>query len=503
MRGIKSMVTVALIITVSFFFSLATANADKTVEIQLSLSKSVADHALTGRVYVLFDNNVYARPLDGPDGSPNKPFFALDVKGWETFQKLVVTNEALGFPCSLDQLPNGYYSVQALLDTNTVDRDFEDSPGVIPGGIYSEIAVVSIQDGKKNTVALDLMNKTGAREFEETELIKEIKLESRLLSDFYGRPTSIKAAVILPPSYFEDTAKKYATVYIMPGFGTRYYAAASDNFQIQRYGMNRVGLEKIFIFLDQVSSLGCHVFANSENNGPWGTAFVDELIPYIESNYRVFPDPKTRFLTGQSSGAWAGLWLQLNYPEQFGGVWAASPDPVDFTSFVGANLYEQGANLFYTRAGDTLEMIKLFADFDRVVGTGWQMGSFEAVFSTRGADGLPRRLWDRTTGNIDPAVAQSWKKYDLRLFLEANWATLAPRLAGKIHIYVADDDRFELDNPVRSLQEAMTAINADLDINILPEGGHNIWSRDLRTTIHQQMDEIIATNHPEAAPVKK
>ncbi len=498
MSSTKSLTAIILIVMGICVSGPAGSTADKTVEIHLSLAQGVSNIALSGRVYVFFDRNIYGHPLDGPDASAKKPFFAMDAENWKTGKELLMTNEALGFPCALDQLPAGSYAVQALLDTNTVERDFADAPGNISGRIFSGVVVTSIRDGKKNVIDLCLENKAGKREFEGTAYIKEIKLESRLLSAFWRRPTTIRAAVILPPSYYEDTTRKYGTVYVFPAFGRRYYSAVSDDYQIARVGMNMLGLEKVFVFLDQTSPFGCHVFANSENNGFWATAFIEELLPYVERNYRVYPEPKARFLTGQSSGAWAGLWLQINYPEQFAGVWAASPDPVDFSSFLGVNIYEPGTNLLFTKNGDTLAMNKLLADFDRVAGTGWQMGSFDAAFSPRGTDGQPRRMWDRATGAIDSDIAQTWKKYDIRLILENNWAALAPGLEGKIHIYVADNDRFGLAGPVKSLQEAMTRINANVDINIYPKGGHDLWSNELRKIIHQQVDAIVLAGHPEA-----
>lgn len=498
MRSIRSLVATALLIVGTYFPCLAETNADKTVEIHLSLSSGVCDHALTGRVYVLFDKNIYGHPFDGPDGSEKKPFFAQDVQGWKAGQKLVLTTDALGFPCALNQIPPGAYAVQALLDTNTVERDFEDAPGNIPGRIYSEIAVVRIHDAGTSVINLSLDQKAGGREFAETRYIREIKVPSALLTAFYGRPTMLRAAVLLPPSYYEDTTRRYATVYCFPGFGNRYSGIASGEFQLKRFGMNMIGLEKVFVYPDQMTSGGCHVFANSENNGPWASAFMEELVPYLEKHYRIFPDPQSRFLTGHSSGAWAALWLQVNYPEQFGGVWAASPDPVDFRAFLGVNIYETGANLFVDTTGDTLDMNKMLSDFDRVVGLGWQMSSFEAVFSPRGSDGQPRRLYDRNTGRVDTDVAQTWKKYDLRRILEANWEALAPILGGKVHIYVAENDRFGLAAPVRSLQQALTAINATMDINIFPKGGHDLWSDELRHTIYTQIDALIVAKHPEA-----
>jgi hypothetical protein len=73
------------------------------------------------------------------------------------------------------------------------------------------------------------------------------------------------------------------------------------------------------------------------------------------------------------------------------------------------------------------------------------MGVFESVFSRRAADGSPERLFGRTTGRINPEVAETWKKYDLRLMLESGWSTLGPRLAGKLHVHVASEDTFRLE----------------------------------------------------------
>ena len=193
--------------------------------------------------------------------------------------------------------------------------------------------------------------------------------------------------------------------------------------------MNSVGREKLFVFLDQECPLGYHVFANSENNGPWASAFTEEFIPYLERTFRVYKDPSTRFLTGQSSGAWAGLWLQVNYPDQFGGVWACSPDPVDFEAFLGVNIYQPKANLLFDAAGEAIELNKFLSDVDRVIGDGWALSTFEAVFSPRGADGRPRQLWNRDTGEIDADVATVWMKYDLRLILQNEWSQLAQDLA--------------------------------------------------------------------------
>ena len=255
--------------------------------------------------------------------------------------------------------------------------------------------------------------------------------------------------------------------------------------------MNTVGEEKIFIFLNQECASGYHGFADSDNNGPRGASFVEEFIPHIEKSFRVKASPAARFLVGQSSGAWAALWLQINYPGVFGGAFAASPDPVDFRDFSGINIYEAGANYFYDGDGELIGANETWSDLEEVTGPGGQLYSFEAVFGGRREDGRPEKLWDRESGSIDPAVAGHWKRYDIRLVLEDAWAVAGSILSGRIHIYVAADDDYGLDGPVRLLEEAARAGGWDIETVFFEEGGHDLWNDALRERIHSAIDSTV------------
>jgi len=470
-----------------------TAVAHST-EIRLKLPAAISDTALSGRVYVMFDRNVYAHPVEAEMPGESSAWFATNVDNWKPGTDLVLAGEIDSYPYKLEDFPEGDYAVQAVFDVNTTERAFVGATG----NIYSSPVAALIRGDGEHAVSIPLDHVYEEREVQETGFIKELVVQSRLLSDFLKRPTSIKAMVILPPSYFDSPQKEYATVFVLPGFGSAYTEALRNDFQIRRYGMNSVGREKIFVFLDLECPLGCHVFTNSENSGPWATAFVDEFIPSLEKSYRIYRDPSTRFLTGQSSGAWAGLWLQVNYPEKFGGVWACSPDPVDFESFVGVNIYKPSANMLFDDAGEAIEPNKFLSDVDRVIGDGWALSTFEAVFSPKGRDGRPLKLWNRETGVIDREVADAWKKYDLRLILQNNWKALGPRLAGKIHIFVSDNDPFVLDDAVKSLKQAMADVNNDMEIEVFSSGGHSLWNDELRQRIHRGMDDRIGVNHREA-----
>jgi S-formylglutathione hydrolase FrmB len=260
------------------------------------------------------------------------------------------------------------------------------------------------------------------------------------------------------------------------------------------------GIEMIHVTLDPTCRLGHHVFADSDNNGPCGQALVQELVPYIEKTYRGLGVPAARFVTGHSSGGWSSLWLQVAYPDFFGGVWSTAPDPVDFRDFQRVNIYAKDANLFrdeqgndrplVRKSGKVLVHYKQFSDMEVVMGRSGQLFSFEAVFGPRGGEGKPMPLWDRETGRIDPAVAKSWQRYDIRLVLQRNWETLAPKLRGKIHVYMGSEDNFYLEGATILLKQALSGLGSDAIVEIFPGRDHGtLVDRALRERIATEMAE--------------
>src|SRR6202011_4337107 len=135
---------------------------------------------------------------------------------------------------------------------------------------------------------------------------------------------------------------------------------------------------------------------------PCGRALIEELIPRIEKQFRGLGTPGSRFLSGHSSGGWSSLWLQVTYPDTFGGTWSTSPDPVDFRDFQRINLYAHGENMYRDAQGNRRplarrgeEPVVFYEPFSRVedvLGEGGQLCSFEAVFSPVDRNGKPRKL---------------------------------------------------------------------------------------------------------------
>jgi S-formylglutathione hydrolase FrmB len=469
--------------------SLAPASrvAANPLTFQVTYDKSVTSTPFTGRVYVLLTRARRARPDGGPNWFKPEPFYATEVKDWLPGQPITLDDQSVSFPEGMSKL-KGVYWAQAVMDFG---RGI--SYARSEGNAYGPAIEVDLGKPLARPVPLKIDQAYHEPPFKETDRVKLVDIESKLLTAFHGRPVHLRAAVALPQSYKADSERRYPVVYVVPGFGGDH-----TNAGMLLGATNVAGTDMIQVMLDPACYWGHQVFADSENNGPYGQALIQELIPAIESKFRAIGRPKARLVTGHSSGGWSSLWLQVTYPDFFGGVWSTAPDPVDFRDFQRINIYRPGENMFVDEAGKPRPIARMagkaalfykpFSDMEIVMGHGGQLRSFEAVFSPKGADGKPMQLWDRTTGKIDPEVAKAWERYDIRQVLEKNWSSLAPKLAGKIHVYMGDDDTFYLEGATILLKESLHKLGSDAVVELFPGKNHGtLMDASLRQRIAKEM----------------
>ncbi len=468
----------------------AVAAQSRPLEFRLTFDRSVSAQPFTGRVYVMLFKKDVKELRSGPDWFQTDPFFAKDVKDWQPGQPLVLDGKSLSFPVTMDKVPRATYSMQAVMDFDRGERSFSTAEG----NGYSRTLRRELDGAASGPVELRIDQVYKAKPFVETDRVKLVDIESKLLTAFHGRPTHLRAGVVLPRSFATQPQRRYPVVYEIPGFsGTHFGAHAAA----ERDATNVAGVEMIYVILDPSCRFGHHVFADSANNGPCGRALLSELIPYLETKYRGLGSGQARFVTGHSSGGWSSLWLQVAYPDHFNGVWSTSPDPVDFRDFQRIDLTKPDANMFLDARGEKRPLARMggkpilyyrwFSDMEEVMGHGGQLASFEAVFSPRGPDGRPRKLWNRTTGTIDAETAKTWERYDIRIVLERNWKTLAPKLAGKLHVWTGGEDTFYLEGAVIRLKESLARLGSDAVIEIHPGRNHGLRDKAVRDRIAREM----------------
>ncbi len=479
------------------------------VRFEVTISQQLTAPARDGRLFLILarTNNPEPRLTLGRTGLDAPEVLAHDLKAVVPGALAVLDQSAFAFPVTnIEALPSGDYFAQALFDSNTDLRSTR-----APGNLYSEPQEIRFDPASGGTWKLELTQQVPPEELPaDTEDVKFVKIQSKLLSEFYGRPIFLRAGVVLPRDYAREPSRRYPLWVRIGGLNARYTSVQGlmgKQSEFRKTWLADDTPRLILLQLDGAGPNGDPYYVNSANNGPFGDALIRELIPHIEATFRTIGQPRARFLSGVSTGGWVCLGLQIFYPDFFNGAWAFCPDPVDFRALELVNIYRDGnayVNQYgYERPsardpfGDVKLTLRREVGVENLLGcgnsytlSGQQWGDWNAVFGPRGADGQPVPLWDPQTGQINHAVAQHWKQYDLRLVLEGNWKTLGPKLRGKLHIAAGDADTYFLNNAVHLLDKSLAKADPPFVGRIVygPGQGHG-W-RDL--SLRQMLEEMAA-----------
>lgn len=424
---------------------------------EITAAKGLLATPQDGRMFVVLGRQANPEPrraLGEVERMP--PYLGTDANAFTAGVKVTLDEKSAIFPvASLSKIPKGDYVVQAVFSYNR-DLLMPNSPG----SLVSEPKKVTLDPAAGGVVALELTRALPGDEVPpDTERVKFVKLRSEKLSKFHGRPMYLRAGIVLPDGFAKDKDKRYPLRVHVGGYGTRYTAAP---------GMSAGPM--LLLMLDGAGPCGDPYQVNSANNGPYGDAITQELIPYVEKTYRGIGAGYARVTDGMSTGGWVALALQIFYPDFFNGAWSHCPDSVDFRSYERINIYSDD-NAYVDAKGNERPacrdvtgrvryVVRHECQSEIVLGRGnkWELsgkdwGAWNAVYGPRGKDGLPVPLWDGKTGKMNREVVEHWKKYDLRLVLETNWEKLAPKLQGKLRVWAGEMDDYFLNESVHHLDD--------------------------------------------------
>ena len=501
---------------ISFFLFLSvsiTINAQTSFTV--SFPAKISNESFDGRLILMLSKNNKEEPrFQIADGPSSQLAFGMDVENWKAGTVRTFTSNFFGYPIeSLKDVPKGEYYVQALLhkyetfhrkDGHVVKLPMDRGEGQqwnqAPGNIYSKPLKIKFDPNSKTTVRILLEQEIPPiKEPDDTRYIKNIKIQSKLLTEFWGRPMFIGAHILLPEGWDTHPEVKYPLAiyhgHFPADFGgfrttppdTSLKPDYNERFKISGY--NKIVQQEAYDFyklwtganFPRVLTIEIQhptpyyddsYAVNSQNNGPYGDAIMYELIPEIEKRFRGIGQGWARFMYGGSTGGWEVLATQIFYPDEFNGCYSACPDPIDFRQYTVVDIYKDknayflesdfkktprpGQRNYLGHVSATLQEVN---NREMVLGShsrsGQQWDIWEAVYSPVGKDGYPMPIWDKKTGVIDKKVAEYWKEnYDLSYIMNRDWKKIGNKLKGKIHIYCGDMDNYYLNNAVY-LTEAM------------------------------------------------
>ena len=445
---------------------------------------------VSGRLYIMLTKGKIPL-IGGPNWFNAEPFYSLDVENWAKDTPLIVSENARNMSGPPSSIGEGPWKAVAVLRRNPDSCKIASE-----GGLYGPGVLFDGNGQNAGTVGLEIDSPVPERDWKLHKNLRLIETKSDLLSAFYGREINHGACVIVPDDYDPEREEPYPVMYWIGGFGSDHYGA---RYMKMMYTASYYDDQVCRVILNAQSYGGHHVFADSENNGPRMTALIEEFIPFLEEKYNLGGSEEKRYISGHSSGGWASLWLLIQNPDFFSGVWSLAPDPIDFRYFQNADLYVEDGNAYFDEDGNPRPIARmgenpvLFApDFyamDDTIVDGGQMGSFEWVFSPKGEDGRPQKMCNRETGAVIPHVVEHWKQYDIRKVLEDNWDELSPKLSGKINIIAGGLDTFYLEEPVIQLGEFFKDNKFDAMVRVIEGGNHGaVFS----TKVIVEMDEWFA-----------
>jgi hypothetical protein len=490
-----------LIFCALFFAVFAIAEPQHTAAptFQISYSRAASSGPVTGRLILILA--IKGEPEPRLAVSPNGPaLIGLDIDQLQPNQPVTIDASALGFPKSLAELPAGDYFAQAIINVYTqvhrsdghaiwvhINDGTQEFFNNASGNLYSKVQQVHLGSGGSFSLTVDRAIPS-AQDPADTEWVKHVRVRSERLSAFWGRPIYIHATVLLPKGYADHPDARYPTIYTMghevpfnfdpkpappPSAQQLEERGLESGYQFyQSWASDHFPRVIAVSFQQQTPFFPDSYSVNSVNQGPYGDAMIEEVIPYLESHFQMIGKPYARLVEGASTGGWQTLALQLYHPDFFGGVWVLQPDPISFRHYQMINAYED-ANAFSvpsgpftaavrpmrrTTEGQVTITIRDLSRFEAVLGShgrsGYQLEAWEAIYGPIGDDGYPTPLWDKETGQIDHAVAEYMRDhgYDLLEYTKRNWSSLGPKLVGKLHFLCGDMDNFYLNLAVYDYQ---------------------------------------------------
>ena len=549
---------------------LPTAAAADPLRIEARIAPGIVrSQPLHGRMIVAISRDDKGEPRQQiEEVYTSQQVFGVDVEDVRS-SSVIVDDRATGYPLArLADLPAGDYRVQAVF---VPYERFRRADGRVlwlppdlgegqkwnakPGQPMSAPVKLHLApDGGTVAITLDRTAPALPPVAADTPWLKHLHLRNERLSRFWGRDVFLDAWVLLPPGWAEHPAARYPLTLYHDHFEGSFRAGGSGwretppepGLTGRDLGIARAGYANflawtsgrlpnvIMVAVNHANPYYDDSYAvNSANIGPYGDAINLDLIPEIERRYRGIGQGWARATFGGSTGGWEALATQVFYPDRWNGAWGMCPDPVDFHRYQASNLYDD-ANA-YRRSGP-FATIDVPSDrssdgvitataaganrFEAALGShgrsGQQFDAWQAVFSPVGADGYPAPIYDKASGAIDKAVVGYWRDhYDLTHILIRDWATLGPKLEGKLHVAVGDADTYYLNGAVHLLDAALAATRAphsDATFDYGPGAPHCYtgaapdWAKASHVTLNERllppMIEHMLATAPKVADVK-
>ena len=290
--------------------------------------------------------------------------------------------------------------------------------------------------------------------------VKILRHESQVLKNNpLNDPTTRELYVYLPPGY-EESGESFPTVYCLTGFTGRGKMFLNDSAftpnlaerMDKLIGEDRIK-PMIAVMPDCFTHFGGSQYINSSATGRYEDYLIEEIVPFVDENFRTIRDKNSRAVMGKSSGGYGALIMAMRHADIFGLACSTSGDCYfEFCYFPGI------AEGFNSIAGDPRALVEKFwredarkgkNDFAALNTIGMSVCYSPNPDAELGFD-LP---FDLKTGEIRYDVWQRWLEHDPVRLVEKHAENL--KSLKLLFIDAGTKDEFHLDLGARILSQKL------------------------------------------------
>ena len=359
-----SVVIVAITIAAAGAISATQQQAVGGPRIEIVFAREARAAPVTGMVYVAIGRDNERSPIEeaGPTGVP---LFSKFVEGLAPGTAATIGSADRGHPlASLRDLPAGEYWMQPFVnvytrfpraDGKTVwlhndqweGQDWKRSPGNIVGD------PVKVAFDPKSATPIRLVARKAIPAIQppaDTAMVKRIRIQSSILTKWWGQPIYLGATVLLPKDYDKHPQVRYPVNYVHGHFSLDAPGGFGSDPTFDRLWLAQNTPRFLYVTMQHPSPYYDDSYGvNSENNGPYGDAILQELIPAVEQKFRAIREPWARMLSGTSTGGWIAAAQLVFHPDFYGGSFASCPDPVNFSYHQIVDVYNDTNVYFFDK----------------------------------------------------------------------------------------------------------------------------------------------------------
>jgi S-formylglutathione hydrolase FrmB len=296
--------------------------------------------------------------------------------------------------------------------------------------------------------------------------IDEHELESDALrGNPLGDPNVRPLWVYLPPGYDDDPERGYPSIYVIQGL-TGQVDMWRNRFPFRRnfpeladeLVASGAAPPAILVYVDCWTSLGGSQFLDSAATGRYHTFLCDEVVPWVDANYRTLAAAEHRGITGKSSGGYGAMVTPMLRPDLFGALATHAGDALFENCYLPE--FREVARALRNDYGGSYE--RFWADFrsrpafskdsDHALLDAWCM----AACYSAAEDGTVQLAFDPSTGELVPEVWEKWLEKDPVRMVPKHAEALRGLRA--IYIDAGNKDEWYLDLGAEAFRRALAGI---------------------------------------------